>query len=62
MGDQDSSPSLSRRTLLTGGIAAALTATAPEPTSWAMMLIGFGAMGAAMRRRRTSLSLSYSFA
>jgi len=34
----------------------------PEPTSWAMMLIGFGAMGAAMRRRRTSLSLSYSFA
>src|SRR6266540_7013690 len=28
MGDQDPSPSLSRRTLLTGGIAAALTATA----------------------------------
>ncbi|MBA2466428.1 MAG: PEPxxWA-CTERM sorting domain-containing protein, partial [Sphingomonas sp.] len=24
----------------------------PEPATWAMMLIGFGATGAAMRRRR----------
>jgi hypothetical protein len=29
---------------------------APEPASWAMMLIGFGAMGAAMRRRRTAVT------
>jgi hypothetical protein len=25
---------------------------APEPATWAMMLVGFGGMGAAMRRRR----------
>jgi hypothetical protein len=24
----------------------------PEPASWALMLLGFGAIGAAMRRRR----------
>jgi len=28
----------------------------PEPASWAMMVIGFGAIGAASRRRRTSLT------
>ena len=27
------------------------TAAVPEPATWAMMLIGFGAMGVAMRRR-----------
>jgi hypothetical protein len=26
----------------------------PEPSTWAMMLLGFGAMGMAMRRRRRS--------
>lgn len=30
---------------------AAATAGVPEPATWAMMLMGFGAMGAAMRRR-----------
>ena len=25
----------------------------PEPASWAMMIVGFGGVGAAMRRRRT---------
>ncbi len=29
-----------------------LAAAVPEPASWAMMLMGFGAMGYAMRRRR----------
>lgn len=33
----------------------------PEPATWAMMLMGFGAIGAAMRRRRaTTLRVSYS--
>jgi hypothetical protein len=32
----------------------ALTAPVPEPATWAMMLIGFGAIGGAMRRRRTA--------
>jgi len=27
----------------------------PEPGTWAMMLLGFGAAGFAMRRRRTAL-------
>jgi len=30
----------------------------PEPASWAMMLLGFGAMGAMMRRRSTSISFA----
>ena len=29
----------------------------PEPSTWAMMLLGFGAIGAAMRRRRQSAVL-----
>jgi hypothetical protein len=28
----------------------------PEPTSWAMMLIGFGALGATLRRRRETVA------
>jgi hypothetical protein len=32
--------------------AGAFLATIPEPASWAMMLIGMGSMGAALRRRR----------
>ncbi|HMI19466.1 MAG TPA: PEPxxWA-CTERM sorting domain-containing protein [Sphingomonas sp.] len=31
---------------------------APEPASWAMMLMGFGAMGAALRRRRASVTFA----
>ncbi|HWJ59374.1 MAG TPA: PEPxxWA-CTERM sorting domain-containing protein [Sphingomicrobium sp.] len=31
-------------------------AAVPEPATWAMMLIGFGAMGWSIRRRRGSLA------
>lgn len=32
------------------------TSAVPEPTTWAMMLIGFGAIGAALRRQRRRAS------
>lgn len=33
-----------------------LTTTVPEPGVWAMMLLGFGALGVALRRRRAALA------
>ena len=33
-------------------------AAVPEPATWAMMLVGFGAMGVAMRRRRSTATLA----
>jgi hypothetical protein len=36
-------------------IGAGATAAVPEPATWAMMLIGFGAIGFQMRRRRASV-------
>jgi hypothetical protein len=30
---------------------AQLTSAVPEPTTWAMMLVGFGAVGYSMRKR-----------
>ena len=34
--------------------AYAWTAAVPEPASWAMMIMGFGAIGATLRRRRAA--------
>ena len=33
-----------------------LTTAVPEPTSWALMLVGFGGMGAVLRRRRAGFA------
>lgn len=33
-------------------------AQAPEPASWAMMIVGFGAIGAAMRRRKLAVDFA----
>jgi hypothetical protein len=42
-----------RTTLFPGGeIRGQLTAAVPEPSTWAMMLLGFGTIGAMMRRSR----------
>ena len=47
--------------LLTGLVTARVTpvtvaAAVPEPATWAMMLMGFGVIGAALRRRRRSFA------
>jgi hypothetical protein len=45
-----------------GGFSAEISAASenvgavPEPATWAMMIIGFGAVGAAMRRRRLTVT------
>lgn len=47
----------------TSGYSGNLTfnaAAVPEPATWAMMLVGFGAIGAASRRRRVRTSVSFS--
>jgi PEP-CTERM motif len=36
------------------------TAAVPEPTTWAMMIAGFGMVGAATRRRRTRIKVSFA--
>jgi hypothetical protein len=45
--------------VLTGDVAGAAAAV-PEPSTWAMMLVGFGAIGFAMRKQRQTVN--YSFA
>jgi hypothetical protein len=38
----------------------AAVAPVPEPATWAMMLVGFGAIGFAMRRRKVKTTVSYA--
>jgi hypothetical protein len=42
------------------GTDAGGTSAAPEPTSWALMLVGFGAVGGAMRSRRSKTAIRFS--
>lgn len=37
-----------------------LTAAVPEPSTWAMMLLGFGVIGLSMRRRRKATSFAHA--
>jgi hypothetical protein len=49
--------------LLTGLVTASATplvAAVPEPATWAMMLVGFGMIGAAVRYRRRNTKVAYA--
>ncbi|MHA6723487.1 PEPxxWA-CTERM sorting domain-containing protein [Sphingomonas sp. RS2018] len=37
-----------------------VTAAVPEPATWGMMIVGFGAMGAQLRRRRTATKVTFA--
>lgn len=39
-------------------IASAISGAVPEPATWAMMLVGFGAVGFAMRKRKSAIALA----
>ena len=41
-------------------IARAIGGAVPEPATWAMMLLGFGFVGSAMRRSKTAVRVSYA--
>lgn len=47
-----------RATDLDNFVLTDLTSAVPAPSTWAMMLIGFGMMGAAMRTRRRSTTIA----
>ena len=38
------------------GVGDVVGGTVPEPTTWAMLIVGFGAVGGALRRQRTVLA------
>ena len=44
-----------------GGVSE-LAAAVPEPATWALMLLGFGFVGGAMRSRRKNTNVRVSFA
>jgi PEP-CTERM motif len=43
---------------VTVSVSSSIVGAVPEPASWAMMIVGFGFVGAGMRFRRTTLGLA----
>ncbi|RYE66863.1 MAG: PEP-CTERM sorting domain-containing protein [Oxalobacteraceae bacterium] len=41
-------------------IGAGATGAVPEPSTWAMLILGFGAVGGAMRRRKVHTNVSFA--
>ncbi|MCU6456053.1 PEPxxWA-CTERM sorting domain-containing protein [Sphingomonas sp. A2-49] len=46
----------------TNGTFAAMTGAVPEPATWAMMILGMGAVGFAMRRRQKNVTTTVAYA
>lgn len=44
----------------TANFSAGLTGAVPEPAAWAMMIVGVGAIGFAMRRQKVNTRVSYA--
>lgn len=45
-----------------GSFGASVAGAIPEPSTWALMIVGFGAVGAAMRRRKSQVAVTVSYA
>lgn len=58
---QGGSPTATNFTF-TGNASADAVAAVPEPATWAMMLVGFGGIGFAMRRRKSKVTTNVAFA
>lgn len=58
---QGGSPSASNFTF-TGNASAPAVAAVPEPATWALMLVGFGGIGFAMRRRKSKVTTTVAYA
>jgi hypothetical protein len=59
--DGQSGPTVGADIDAIGAISTRVTSGVPEPATWALMLVGFGAVGASLRsRRRARLNLSYA--
>lgn len=50
------------RVEFTSATANPVASAVPEPATWAMMMVGFGVIGAAMRRKRHNVKAKISFA
>jgi hypothetical protein len=60
--DRDAGLAPTPRGLGLGSFSATTTASVPEPATWAMMFLGFGAIGWAMRRQRQrQLKVRFAF-